>query len=1297
MMQAPENLLTVFANPESQNPAPSSDHARPMRFVYRDENGVFKMNPEATDVLRRVKGPIAVVSVCGPACKGKSFLLNHLLGKISKFQVAPSHRQFTEGIWMWSAPVKQTALDGTEYSLLLLDMEGIDSCDQMDLYRTQIFSSVILLSSLLIYNQIGSINETALDHLSIVAELTKLIHVDESGGRTTLCELGPFSLPPIFVWLLRDFYLDLNQGKEKITPRDYLEQKLRPLPGDGNDLAVKNQIRESIRALFTDRECFGLGFPFNNGNDPQHIERISLENLHPEFQTGLDALTKYVFGRTRPKQVGGAIMTGPILAGITKYFLDALKNGSVPTISSSWQSVEESECKRAYDEATEVYLSAFDSARPPEEAFLREAHDEAVKKSLVAFNMNALGTGSARQKYEVLLHNFFTGVFEDYKRNAFREADLRCLNAIQGMEKKLQAASHVPDAKVDHVVTVLDGLVSVYEASVHGPTKWKMLCSFLQKRSVQILKHLGRLTSMSITCLVCLLKQPFAPCWITSPSSSDHAYRNLSESVCLSEQILPLITVLIHLKLLDFSLQDVILNQAKKQIEQVLSENSNLLFKGRSVEDKIELLNKQLEASEKFRAEYQSHYENSIDDFKKLAGYYERRIIDLDSKCTSLEERCSSLLQTEDSARQEFLEWKRRYEELLSKKSADDCQLKSEIEVLKSRCRADGAKSAAANVKVVSAQTKANEWKEKFGVALREVEILKSNSGEAEEKTCAANGRSLPSQNEAAEWEDKYVAAVKEAKAANEKALSSQKELNEWKAKFDAADEISLSAQKELIEWKDKYCDAVREAQTANENSVSVQKEAIEWKDKFDAALREVTTLKTNYEEAEERIAATNEIALSARKEAVEWKEGYDIVVTEARAANEKVLSAQKEANEWRDKFDAVLREVAIFKSSSGEAEEKTSDANANALSAQKDATEWKDKYNSAVTEAKTALQEAATLQESVNALQMEFFGNLAEKDEEINEVAELVDAGQHFTTLSSELKAAESGIESCDLKSEDLRLHIKDLCKLYEVSKDTIESLRIEARLLVQQKTQLKEQLFSQIEKAEKHIKSLEGEKLDLLGEIEKHRLSSEGAKSKLALLEATVKEKEGEIESLLKANNKQLLNSAQVQRIALESEFTAHMAVKTAVDAPSTQIEIAQRNVDFLWQELTPNFLDEAALESQSKRPHGKRSRPEAPSECSEMAQSMDIGGVRVTKRTKSPATPHKCTMSEDVVSFSEGTEGVSGGSKVDSGNYTKFTIARLRADLAEQGFGSELRQLRSRKKKDILELYEKLVLHI
>lgn len=31
---------------------------------------------------------------------------------------------------MWSAPLKRTALDGTEYNLLLLDSEGIDAYDQ---------------------------------------------------------------------------------------------------------------------------------------------------------------------------------------------------------------------------------------------------------------------------------------------------------------------------------------------------------------------------------------------------------------------------------------------------------------------------------------------------------------------------------------------------------------------------------------------------------------------------------------------------------------------------------------------------------------------------------------------------------------------------------------------------------------------------------------------------------------------------------------------------------------------------------------------------------------------------------------------------------------------------------------------------------------------------------------------------------------------------------------------------------------------------------------------------------------
>jgi hypothetical protein len=236
---------------------------------------------------------------------------------------------------MWSAPLKRTGLDGTEYNLVLLDTEGIDAYDQTGTYSIQIFSLAVLLSSMFIYNQMGGIDEASIDRLSLVTEMTKHIRVRASGGRSTASELGHFS--PVFVWLLRDFYLDLTEDNRKITPRDYLELALRPVQGGARDVSAKNAIRDSIRALFPDRECFTLVRPVNNEKDLQRLDQLPLSTFRPEFTSGLDAFTKFVFDRTRPKQLGASTMTGPILAGLTQSFLDAINTGAVPTISSSWQ------------------------------------------------------------------------------------------------------------------------------------------------------------------------------------------------------------------------------------------------------------------------------------------------------------------------------------------------------------------------------------------------------------------------------------------------------------------------------------------------------------------------------------------------------------------------------------------------------------------------------------------------------------------------------------------------------------------------------------------------------------------------------------------------------------------------------------------------------------------------------------------------------------------------------------------------------------------------------------------------
>jgi hypothetical protein len=68
----------------------------------------------------------------------------------------------------------------------MLDTEGIDAWDQTGQYSVQIFSLAVLLSSLFVYNQMGGIDEAALDRLSLVTEMTKHIRVRASAGGVLL-------------------------------------------------------------------------------------------------------------------------------------------------------------------------------------------------------------------------------------------------------------------------------------------------------------------------------------------------------------------------------------------------------------------------------------------------------------------------------------------------------------------------------------------------------------------------------------------------------------------------------------------------------------------------------------------------------------------------------------------------------------------------------------------------------------------------------------------------------------------------------------------------------------------------------------------------------------------------------------------------------------------------------------------------------------------------------------------------------------------------------------------------------
>ena len=97
------------------------------------------------------------------------------------------------------------------------------------------------------------------------------------------------------------------------------------------------QIRESIKSLFPDRDCFTLVRPVNDEDALARLDTLGSSQMRPEFREGLQRLTQLIFAKAQPKRLGAQILTGPMLAGLVEAYVGAINNGAVPTIATAWQ------------------------------------------------------------------------------------------------------------------------------------------------------------------------------------------------------------------------------------------------------------------------------------------------------------------------------------------------------------------------------------------------------------------------------------------------------------------------------------------------------------------------------------------------------------------------------------------------------------------------------------------------------------------------------------------------------------------------------------------------------------------------------------------------------------------------------------------------------------------------------------------------------------------------------------------------------------------------------------------------
>ena len=156
---------------------------------------------------------------------GKSYLINRmLLNRQKGFSVGPTINPCTKGLWVWSKPIYGDDGTGKRLPVLLIDTEGFGALDTDQNHDIRIFTLAILLSSYFLYNSVGGIDESALQNLNFVINLSKFIRLKSNDNRDSDPE-ELSNLFPSFLWVLRDFSLQLiDENDENISPKQYLEK-----------------------------------------------------------------------------------------------------------------------------------------------------------------------------------------------------------------------------------------------------------------------------------------------------------------------------------------------------------------------------------------------------------------------------------------------------------------------------------------------------------------------------------------------------------------------------------------------------------------------------------------------------------------------------------------------------------------------------------------------------------------------------------------------------------------------------------------------------------------------------------------------------------------------------------------------------------------------------------------------------------------------------------------------------------------------------------------------------------------
>ena len=366
------------------------DDGKAISMVNYDPSlGQFVINQEALEVIRNLQNPLGVISVAGMYRTGKSYLLNRmLLNRSGGFSVGPSINPCTKGLWMWSKTIPAHTPQGKPLNVLIIDTEGIGATDEDHNHDNKIMTLAILLSSYFIFNSMGTIDESSIQSLSFIVNITK--NIQQKNGNKDFAKYLP-----AFMWVIRDFSLQLkNRDGNSITSKEYLEYSLEMQPGTSEFIVNKNQIRKMVKEYFPNRDCVTLVRPLLEEGNLQKLERTPASKLRKEFIEQVNYLRKTVLNSINPKKLNGQELNGEMFIDLAKSYVKMINEGAVPIIQTAWAYMRQNQALIAKKNALENYKKKTEELNnkfPMKEEFLRNILKKIKKEIILNFKEEVIG------------------------------------------------------------------------------------------------------------------------------------------------------------------------------------------------------------------------------------------------------------------------------------------------------------------------------------------------------------------------------------------------------------------------------------------------------------------------------------------------------------------------------------------------------------------------------------------------------------------------------------------------------------------------------------------------------------------------------------------------------------------------------------------------------------------------------------------------------------------------------------------------------------------------------------------